>query len=162
PNTALNLPARWSLDPQQTKIEMLRVGRNVELTDWITRDLLPEKAPRPPNLMIGQMKIGILWKPDIDLHLYATPRQGAETLFFKHPRSPAGSYYKDHRTSPGREYEFIEFDSPVDIRQVEAFVNFYKGSCPDGPRGEVRIEFDGRVYSAPFSIPATKGNRGRT
>src|SRR5436190_1069484 len=72
-----------------------------------------------------------------------------------------GYYYKDHRSSPGKEYEFIEFESPVDIREVEAFVNFYKGSCPGGPRGEVRIEFDGRIYSAPFSIPAEEGNLGR-
>jgi hypothetical protein len=49
----------------------------------------------------------------------------------------------------------------VDIRQVEAFVNFYKGSCPRGPHGEVRIEFDGRIYAAPFTIAAAEGNRGR-
>jgi len=134
----------------------------VELADWITRDALPETAPRPPTLMVGPVKIGIRWKPDIDLDLYATPRSGGETLFFQHPHSAEGSYYKDHRTSPGREYEFIEFNVPVDIRQVEAFVNFYKGSCPAGPRGEVRIEFDGRIYSAPFFIPAATGNRGRT
>lgn len=111
--------------------------------------------------MVGRMKIGIRWKNNIDLDLYAAPRPQAETLFFQHPRSPEGYYYKDHRSSPGREYEFIEFESPVDIREVEASVNFYKGSCPRGPRGEVRIEFDGRIYAAPFSIPAPEGNRGR-
>src|SRR6185369_17602943 len=97
----------------------------------------------------------------IDLDLYATPRPGAETLFFEHARSPEGYYYKDHRSSPGREYEFIEFESPVDCREVEAFVNFYKGSRPGGPRGEVRIEFDGKIYSAPFAIAGASGNRGR-
>jgi hypothetical protein len=50
----------------------------------------------------------------------------------------------------------------VDVREVEVFVNFYKGYCPGGPRGEVRIEFDGRIYSAPFSIPAERGNLGRS
>src|SRR5437667_5469451 len=77
-------------------------------------------------------------------------------------RSPEGYYYKDHRSSPGREYEFIEFESPVDIREVEASVNFYKGDCPGGPRGEVRIEFDGRIYGATFSIPSSEGNQGRS
>jgi hypothetical protein len=160
------VPARaairhWTLDPQQTKIEMLRIGREVELADWIQRDSILEAAQRPPSTMVGRMKIGIRWKNNIDLDLYAAPRPEAETLFFQHPRSPEGYYYKDHRSSPGREYEFIEFESPVDIREVEASVNFYKGSCPRGPRGEVRIEFDGRIYSAPFSIAATEGNRGR-
>jgi len=152
----------WALDSQQTKLEMLRVSRSVELSDWITRDKLSETAPKAPTVMVGPMKIGIRWKDNIDLDLYATPRQGAETLFFQHTRSPEGYYYKDHRSSPGREYEFIEFESPIDVRQVEAFVNFYKGSRPDGPHGEVRIEFDGRIYSGRFQIEASEGNRGGT
>jgi len=157
------LPARhWAVDPRDNKIEMLRIGRSVEVADWLTRDASPGLVESPPKVMVGPMKIGIRWKYDIDLDLYATPHPGAETLFFQHPRSPEGYYYKDHRSSPGREYEFIEFESPVDIREVEAFVNFYKGYCPEGPKGEVRIEFDGRIYSAAFSITATEGNRGRS
>ena len=111
--------------------------------------------------MVGPMKIGIRWSANLDLDLYAKANSGAETLFFQHPRSPEGYYYKDHRSSPGREYEFIEFESPVDARKVEAFVNFYQGSSPGGARGEVRIEFDSRLYSAPFYIRAAKGNQGR-
>jgi hypothetical protein len=158
---ALVTARHWAVDSQQTKIEMLRVGREVDLADWIQRDVIKESPSRPPSVMVGPMKIGIRWKDRIDLDLYATPHSGAETLFFQHLRSPEGYYYKDHRSSPGREYEFIEFENPVDIRQVEAYVNFYKGSCPNGPRGEVRIEFDGRIYSARFAIPASEGNRGR-
>jgi hypothetical protein len=151
----------WTVDPTQEKIEMLRVGRSVEITDWLTRDSLPDAAQTPPSNLIGPMKIGIRWKANIDLDLYATPHPGAETLFFQHPRSPEGYYYKDHRSSPGKEYEFIEFESPVDVREVEAFVNFYKGSCPGSPRGEVRIEYGGRIYSGSFSLPAEEGNLGR-
>jgi len=152
----------WSVDAGQTKIEMLRVSRGVEITDWLTRDTLPAPTLVPPSILVGPMKIGIRWKEKVDLDLYATPRPGAETLYFEHVRSPEGYYYKDHRSSPGREYEFIEFESPVDVRAVEAFVNFYKGNCPGGARGEVRIEFAGRIYGAPFSIPAEQGNLGRT
>ncbi|HZR17237.1 MAG TPA: hypothetical protein VFE51_07915 [Verrucomicrobiae bacterium] len=159
--TGLGLARNWSIDPQQTKIEMLRIGREVELADWIQGDSVLHPAQRPPSILFGPMKIGIRWKDNIDLDLYATPHAGAETLFFQHPRSPEGFYYKDHRSSPGREFEFVEFETPVDARQVEAFVNFYKGDCPRGPRGEVRVEFDGRIYSAPFSISASEGNRGR-
>ena len=151
----------WAVDTRQTKLEMLRVSRSVEVTDWITRDSLPELAPQPPSVMIGPMKIGIRWKDNIDLDLYSSPRHSAETLFFQHTRSPEGYYYKDHRSSPGREFEFIEFESPVDCREVEAFVNFYKGSRPGGPRGEVRIEFEGKIYSGKLSIDAEEGNRGR-
>jgi hypothetical protein len=155
-------PRHWTVDTQQRKIEMLRVSRSVTITDWLTRDTLPAGSQLPPSIMVGPMKIGIRWKERIDLDLYATPRSGAETLYFEHVRSPEGYYYKDHRSSPGREYEFIEFESPVDVREIEAFVNFYKGSCPGGARGEVRIEFDGRIYGHPFFIPADQGNLGRS
>jgi hypothetical protein len=139
---------------------MLRVSRNVEIADWLTRGTLSDESP--PTTLVGPMKIGIRWKHNIDLDLYATPRHGAETLYFEHVRSPEGYYYKDHRSSPGREYEFIEFESPVDAREVEAFINFFKGRCPGGPHGEVRIEFDGRIYGAPFAISAEEGNLGRS
>ena len=151
---------RWALDAAQTKIEMLRVSRGVEINDWITRDSLP-LAQTPPSIIVGPMKIGIRWKEKVDLDLYATPRPGAETLYFEHVRSPEGYYYKDHRSSPGREYEFIEFESPVNIHEVQAFVNFYKGEWPGGAHGEVRIEFDGRIYGGPFTISSEHGNLGR-
>jgi hypothetical protein len=152
----------WVADRQQTKPEMLRVSRNVQLVDWLTGDALPETSPPPPSHMVGPLKIGIRWKENIDLDLYAAPRRGGETLFFQHTRSPEGYYFKDHRSSPGREYEFIEFESPVDVRKVQAFVNFYDGSRPGGPRGEVRIEFLNRIYSGTFAIAAREGNQGRS
>lgn len=152
---------RGALDPGQKKIEMLRVARGVEIVDWITRDTVVSPSA-PPSQFVGPMKIGIRWGERVDLDLYATARPGAETLYFEHVRSAEGYYYKDHRSSPGKEYEFIEFESPVDVRETEAFVNFYKGSCPGGASGEVRIEFDGRVYSRPFFIPAERGNLGRS
>jgi hypothetical protein len=155
------LAKRWQLGPEE-KIEMLRIGRSVEIADWLTRDELPEGAPAPPTIRVGPLKIGIRWSANVDLDLYAAPSPNGETLFFQHVRSAEGYYYKDHRVAPGKEYEFIEFEAPVDIRQVEAFVNFYKGFCPGGPRGEVRIEFDGRIYSCPFSIRAEEGNLGRS
>jgi hypothetical protein len=151
---------KWTLTKGPGKIEMLRTSRNVEIADWLTRDTIADPGQNPPSVMVGPMKIGIRWKANIDLDLYSIPRPGAETLFFQHPRSPEGYYNKDHRSSPGREYEFIEYDTQVDIREVEAYVNFYKGSCPGGPQGEVRIEFDGKIFGAPFSLRASEGNLG--
>jgi hypothetical protein len=108
------------------------------------------------------MKIGIRWRGDIDLDLYAKAKPGAETLFFEHTRAPEGYYFKDHRSSPEREYEFIEFETPVDVYQVEASINFFEGHASGGPGGEVRIEFDGRIYTGRFALPAENGNEGRT
>ena len=108
------------------------------------------------------MKIGIRWRGEIDLDLYAAPVAGGETLFFEHTRSPQGYYFKDHRSSPDRDYEFIEFEKPVDVWQVEASINFYEGRQVGGPSGEVRLEFDGNIYSSQFSLAAERGNKGRS
>ncbi|HUD47720.1 MAG TPA: hypothetical protein VMR33_12875 [Candidatus Baltobacteraceae bacterium] len=151
----------WVADPHQTRLEMVRATRGVNLVDWLTGDALPETSPPPPSRLVGPLKIGIRWKENIDLDLYAAPRRDGETLFFQHPRSPEGFYLKDHRSSPGREYEIIEFESPVDVRDVRAFVNFYGGACPGGPRGEVRIKFLNHIYNGTFAIASSEGNQGR-
>lgn len=153
---------RYTIDDTQSKIEMLRVTRDLGVGDWITRDVLPNLPGGPPARTVGPMKIGIRWQGNIDLDLYATPFRGAETLFFEHTRSPEGYYFKDHRSSPLREFEFIEFESPVNVRNVQARINFYEGTVPGGPSGEIRIEFDGKIFSEPFSIPAGHGNQGRS
>jgi hypothetical protein len=153
---------RHQLDPTQSRIEMLRVTREIGVSDWITRDTLPNVQLQPPTATVGVMKLGIRWKGDIDLDLYARPTREGETLYFEHVRSPEGYYFKDHRSSPDREFEFIEFESPVDVWNVVASVNFYEGRAPGGPKGEVRIEFDGKIFADQFQLTASEGNRGRS
>ena len=148
------------LDSGQTKIEMRRVTREVGRSEWITGDLSGEQPP-PPSRHVGPMKIGIRWQGDLDLDLYARPTPQSETLFFDHPRSAEGYYFKDHRTSPELEYEFIEFETPVDVWEMKVSVNFYEGTAPEGTEGEARVSFDGHVYSRRFTIPARNGNEGR-
>ena len=160
-NNATARTVAFAIDPSQTKVEMLRITRDVGAADWITRDALSGPRPGPPTNNIGPMKIGIRWKGDIDLDLYAAASHDAETLFFEHTRAAEGYYFKDHRSSPDREYEFIEFESPVDVYRVQADINFYKGDLERGPAGEIRIEFEGKIYSAQFTIAASHGNKGR-
>jgi hypothetical protein len=152
----------FEIDRSQTKVEMLRITRDVGAADWITRDTISGPKPAPPKNHIGPMKIGIRWKGDIDLDLYASASRDAQTLFFENTRAAEGYYFKDHRSSPDREYEFIEFESPVDVYRVQADINFYKGNAPTSPGGEVRIEFEGRIYSGQFNIVAERGNKGRS
>lgn len=148
------------LDSSKTKVEMLRITRDIGVADWITREL-PADRPKPPTKTTGPMKIGIRWKGDIDLDLYASASQDSERLYFEHTRAPEGYYFKDHRHSPDREYEFIEFEAPVDVWRVQAAVNFYAGNLGEGPTGEVRVEFEGKIYSGRFDLPASRGNKGR-
>jgi hypothetical protein len=148
------------IDRSQTKPEMLRITRDQAVADWITREL-PTARPRPPSKTFGPMKIGIRWKGDIDLDLYASASRDTERLYFEHTRTPEGYYFKDHRHSPEREYEFVEFETPVDAWRVQASINFYAGDVPVGADGEVRIEFEGKIYSGKFGLTASHGNKGR-
>jgi hypothetical protein len=158
---SLGTTGRYALDRGQTKVEMLRITRDVAIADWIMRENIPNAAVNPPTTANGPMKIGIRWKGNIDLDLYARPRPGAERLYFEKARSAEGYYFKDHRSSPEREYEFIEFERPVNISEVETEINFYEGKAPGGAEGEIRVEFGGRIYSGRFRIPADHGNEGR-
>ena len=152
----------YEIDRAQSKIEMLRISRDIGVADWLTRDVLANSPSGPPSITVGPMKIGIRWRGNLDLDLYSTPRPHSETLYFERTRSPEGYYFKDHRTSPEREYEFIEFETPVDVWQVEALVNFYEGRSPGGLSGEVRIEFEGKIFAAQFSLAVSHGNKGRS
>ena len=107
------------------------------------------------------MKIGIRWSGDLDIDLYAKARSYSEVLFYDHPEVEEGYYFKDHRSSPDREYEFIEFTEEVDINEVRASINFHEGRSRGGLRGEVRIEFEGRIYTGNFRLDAEQGNQGR-
>lgn len=153
--------AHLALDPRATKVEMIRVEREVRTTDWILGDLPTATRREPPARLVGPVKIAIRWRGDIDLDLYARSRPDSTTLCFEHPRNDEGTYFKDHRSSPEREYEFVEFLQPVDLRQLEAAVNFYAGHRRGGVEGEVRVEFENRIYAGRFTIPATDGNQGR-
>lgn len=128
---------------------------------YIRNDSRPGEVTLRDVVLVGPMKIGIRWQGDLDLDLYARSSHGAERLFFQHTQSPAGYYFKDHRSSPDREYEFIEFTEPVKVSEVEAHVNFYEGTKPEGAGGEVRIEFQGRIYVSHFEMAARNGNQGR-
>ena len=156
------LAGSYQRDPSSTRIEMLRINREVTLTDWITSDRPDRLRTEAPTRETGPLKIGIRWQGNLDLDLYSRSRPGAILLSFRRTTSPEGYYFKDHRSSPLGEYEFIEFESPVNVRELEAAVNFYEGSCPGGAVGEVRIDFDGGVYVGQFHVAAEHGNQGRS
>lgn len=160
PSGQLHPPA-FNVDPNENRIVMWRMNRETGQTDWITRDSVGPNPAAAPATLVGPMRVGIRWQGTIDLDLYARSRPGAETLYFQHPRSPEGYYSKDHRTSPDHDYEYIEFETPVDAREVEASVNFHTGTSEVPVTGEIRIEFDHRIYSGIFEIASRQGNEGR-
>ncbi|MBT5926257.1 MAG: hypothetical protein HOH33_06530 [Verrucomicrobia bacterium] len=155
-------PQDYAIDPNQSRVEMLRIKRDVGSSDWITSTLPDHLKVTPPSQLQGPMKIGIRWKGGMDLDLYARAHEGGQTLFFENAECPEGYYYKDHRNSPDREFEFIEYEKPVHLEKVRVWVNLFEGELSYSPVFEVRLEFDNQIYSTQMTIESMNGNRGRT
>ena len=148
--------------PLHTRVEMIRIQRNIGSTDWITSDLTQSNRPQPPAMLEGPVKVGIRWSGRMDLDLYAKSHPNAETLFFEHTETPEGLYYKDHRQSTDREFEFIEYHRPIRLDRMKVWVNFFEGQMQASPEFEARIEFDRQIYSKILTIPSVTGNQGQT
>jgi hypothetical protein len=158
--TASALPAiTATYNPEDAKVQMYSV-RRLPVDLWAD---LPATAPAPTAQSRGALIIGIRWKEasrGTDIDLYAGFKDNPEMLYFAHQQASFGRHLRDYR-SGGDQYETIEFEGEVDIRQVRAAVNFYRGSFSGGARGEVRVVYSGQVYASSFAIPAERGNSGQ-
>lgn len=114
----------------------------------------------------GRLKVGVRWDCSCDLDLYVRHKSEEKPLYFGNKTSKLGSFFKDwtSSTKDALSYEFVEFDEPVDARDLEIRVNFHSGKIPGGPKGAVRIWLDGQdgVWEQEFHITASRGNRGNS
>ena len=112
----------------------------------------------------ARVEVGIRWDgcDACDLDIYVQPYKGAETLFYGHTHSAEGTFFKDFRSRSAlaNGLESVAFHAPVELRRMLIAVNLYGGSAPNGASGELRIAVGDQTYGVPFSISATKGNRG--
>jgi hypothetical protein len=158
PPLAIDPPAFDS----NAKPEMIALSNTRMVEDWLSRDTVA--AASPPNSVLGSLDIGIRWScRECDLDLYSAPEPGSKELSYMQTSSGMGRHIKDFTESPTpvAGYETVEFSSPVDVRRATAAVNLYAGNAPNGAEGELRVRFNGHVYTRPFRIAATSGNRGR-
>jgi hypothetical protein len=114
----------------------------------------------------SSLGIGLMWRQPCDLDLYVRPAPGQPELWFRNTVSPEGYYHHDYqsgnlRGQPSRfDYEYTELNKgPVDIRQVQAWVNYYQGTTTT-PTGVVVVWYQGKQFTADFSIGASNGNHG--
>ncbi|NKX63298.1 hypothetical protein HEP89_04240 [Labrenzia sp. 5N] len=114
----------------------------------------------------GRLKVGVRWDCACDLDLYVRHKSEEKPLYYANKRSKLGSFFKDwtSSTKDALSYEFIEFNQPVDARELEIRVNFHSGKVPGGPKGAVRIWLEGQdgVWEQDFHMRAERGNRGNS
>ncbi len=147
------------------KLQMIRLAPQKLQAQSIYNRPVSTSALKTKQLQKAKnVQVGIAWQcQDCDLDLYARARPDAQVLWYGHTKSPLGIYFKDYQKSLDTKngYETIAYTTPIDIRALQIFVNFYKGNAPKGVRGEVRISVDGKTYSKPFHIPAQKGGSSK-
>ena len=122
-------------------------------------------APAPPPgfpipIKENILGIGLMWAAPVDVDLHVTPNKVARELYYGYTHSKEGTYFHDYRSAnEGVDYEYVELKAPVDIRNVNAWANFYAGNFWP-VQGKVIVYYDGKTYYGEFSLAAHTGNRG--
>ena len=157
------LPNPYKLQ-KTDRLEMIRL-RDVEIKTSIHERPLSAIMPTAQQLRHAKnLEVGITWDcENCDLDLYLRPLPSSAVLYFAHPNSHEGIYYKDFRNSPAGVggFETIELTVPVDLRSVVIAVNFYSGEVSGKLTGQIRMAIEGQTYAMNFTIHALKGNRGK-
>ena len=113
---------------------------------------------------IGLAKLGIRWDKEIDLDIHVIAYPGAKSLSYKNSKIDEGRFDKDWRGSPNDQhaYEYVEFNTTLDLKKMKVFVNFFGGRVVGGARGVLRIWLENQgVWEKSFVIPASRGNQGK-
>lgn len=137
--------------------------------DWLTKEaaefqrIHPGPSPIPET---SKCTVGLLWStvdnpPDTDLDLHVRLKGSKEDLYWKNNHTSLGTHYKDFSNPDAKHgYEIAEINVPVKLKDLDIWVNVFKGESTQGFSGEVRVLYAGKLFSYPFSIPGTNGNGG--
>ena len=113
---------------------------------------------KPGNNTVG---IGIIWAVEgVDLDLYVRAGPGKHELSYRNTTSREGRYYRDYRNrNADLEYEYVELTPTTNMKEVTAWVNYYKGRAA-GVAGQLCVHYQGRSYVGQFRLAASSGNHG--
>ncbi len=156
-----NSDARVGMHQVQART-LLPVGENQDSALHFLQTDNVESRPLSATLVKG-CRIGIRWQGKHDLDLFVRPTSSAKELYFGHNRSEKGRHIKDFISEPSGvdTYEVVELEGAVDLSELQISVNTYRGQkSVEEIVGSVRMEINGRVYSKPFRLAASEGNKG--
>lgn len=148
---------------KETALEMIRISKSQSTTSIYERNISERPLAQHKIRNAYHVTIGLSWDCEAcDLDLYARPFANAQVLYFNRSNSEQGVHWKDYQSSPRqrRVFETIEFKVPLDLRQLQIVVNFYKGFAPQGVKASLRLAVDGQVFAKSFTLSAKQGNIG--
>jgi hypothetical protein len=137
---------------------------------WLTTDnavAYREKHPGPKSLPpIGMCLVGLRWNteqnpPDTDLDLHVKMKGVPQELYWGKQQTPEGQHFKDLTNPEAKNgFEIVILNVPVNPKELEVWVNTYKGRSDKGFSGEVRVIYSGHLMSYPFTISGQHGTKG--
>ena len=111
--------------------------------------------------LVARAKVGTRWACDCDFDLHISHPDDDTRLNYEQTVNTMGRFSKDWRNSPDAEraYEYIDFFKPIDVLDLDIWINFFSGEAPNGAKGTIRIWIEGQdgVWEAPFEIPSNTG-----
>jgi hypothetical protein len=135
--------------------------------DWLNEARVQTQSSSP-SLKKAAFKIGIRWGDsgqckDSDLDLWFRSSPDRPWLFYGNKTSDDGAYDKDFRAAPENRngLEVVDVTDQVDLSKLQIRINHYSGTCPDGPKGKIRVFLNSAIYETDFHIKSRNGNRGR-
>ncbi len=137
---------------------------------WLTNDDAQDyraKHPGPKSLPpIGMCLVGLRWgtdqnPPDADLDLHVKMKGAAQELYWGRQQTPEGQHFKDFTNPDAKNgFEIVVMNVPVNPRDLDVWINTYKGKSSKGFSGEVRVLYSGHLMSYPFTISGNHGTKG--
>jgi hypothetical protein len=137
---------------------------------WLTTDdavAYREKHPGPKSLPpIGMCLVGLRWNtdqnpPGSDLDLHVKMKGAPQELFWGRQQTPEGQHFKDFSNPDAKNgFEIVILNVPVNPKDLDVWVNTYKGTSEKGFSGEVRVLYSGHLMSYPFLVPGKHGTKG--
>jgi hypothetical protein len=137
---------------------------------WLTSDdsqVYRTKHPGPKSLPpTGMCLVGLRWgtgqnPPDTDLDLHVKMKGNPQELFWGRQQTPEGQHFKDFTNPDAKNgFEIVVMNVPVNPKDLDVWINTYKGKSPKGFSGEVRVLYSGHRMSYPFTISGNHGTKG--
>jgi hypothetical protein len=137
---------------------------------WLTLDAAAYRSINPgPSVLPakGLSKIGLTWSTldnpkDTDLDLHVRLHGNSEDLNWQNKKSSFGTHAKDFTTdkNANKGFEYAQITNVGSPSDLDIWVNVYDGKSPTGFTGEVRLLFEGKLFSYPFKISGKEGTHG--
>lgn len=124
----------------------------------------------PATIEAGRQGVGIVWsvrkqpRPGIDVDLSVKSPKSPVEVYFHQKETPGIKLLRDvvdafgesayTNKTPEENWEFVELDSDVPLRETTVWLNLFRNDSQDAVEGVIVVVTGGKVLQDAFSFPA--------